>query len=186
LVFVGGYSWYPNRDAMAYFGKTILPLVRRRYPDLSVTWVGRAPDAVKRDFENLYGIRLTGYVDDVRPVVSGAACYVVPLRVGGGTRLKILDAWAMGKAVVSTSIGCEGLDARDGENILIRDTPESFAEAVDAVLKDDDLRTRLERNARATAESVYDWSVIGGPMLREYLHLLSGSCEGQARGRSEN
>ncbi|HEV2130469.1 MAG TPA: glycosyltransferase family 4 protein, partial [Longimicrobiaceae bacterium] len=115
---------------------------------------------------------LTGYVEDPRPFVRDAACYVVPLRVGGGTRLKILEAWGMGKAVVSTSIGCEGLDAVDGENILIRDTPETFAEAVRAVLHDPELRGRLGAAARATAERRYSWEVIGGPMVRRYLELI--------------
>ena len=115
---------------------------------------------------------MTGYVEDIRPHVQRAACYVVPLRVGGGTRLKILDAWAMGKAVVSTSVGCEGLDARDGENILIRDDARSFAEAVGRVLRDGELRRRLAAGARETAERVYDWDVIGARMVREYTALL--------------
>ena len=101
-------------------------------------------------------MQLTGYVPDVRPYVQGAKCYIVPLRVGGGTRLKILDAWAMGKAVVSTSIGCEGLDARDGVNILIRDTAEGFAEAVLQVLQDARLRESLGFAARDTAEGAFD------------------------------
>lgn len=173
LVFVGGYSWYPNRDAMAYFGEEILPLVRQVHPDIEVTWVGRAPEDVKREYQSRYGIELTGYVDDVRPYVARASCCVVPIRVGGGTRLKILDAWAMGKAVVSTSIGCEGLEARDGENILIRDTPEAFAEGVNAILQDSALRMYLEQNSRATAEEIYDWRVIGESMITRYLQVLT-------------
>src|SRR5439155_1395282 len=98
-----------------------------------------------------YGVELTGYVEDVRPYVRAAACYIVPLRVGGGTRLKILDAWAMGKAVVSTSIGCEGLVAEDGRNILIRDDPDGFAQAVRAVLQDE--RLRMLRPSSATNPS---------------------------------
>jgi glycosyltransferase involved in cell wall biosynthesis len=97
---------------------------------------------------------------------------VAPLRAGGGTRLKILDAWAMGKAVVSTSVGCEGLAARDGENILVRDTPDSFAEAVAEVLTNNELRQRLGAQARRTVEMQYDWDVIGGPMLAHYRHLI--------------
>ncbi|HEV2735546.1 MAG TPA: glycosyltransferase family 4 protein, partial [Longimicrobiaceae bacterium] len=123
-------------------------------------------------------IGLTGYVEDIRPYVQRAACYVVPLRVGGGTRLKILDAWAMGKAVVSTSIGCEGLDARDGDNVLVRDDPAEFAAAVRQVLDDEGLRARLGEGARRTAEEVYDWEVIGRSMNREYLALLGGRSPG--------
>lgn len=172
IVFVGGYGWYPNRDALEYFADDILPLLRETSPELPVQWVGRAPEAVRREYRERHGVELTGYVDDIRPYVHGAACYVVPLRVGGGTRLKILDAWAMGKAVVSTSIGCEGLQARDGENILIRDDPGKFAEAVQQVLKDEALRTRLGDGARRTAEEVYEWDVIGESMTAEYRALL--------------
>jgi len=103
--------------------------------------------------------------------VRAAACYVVPLRVGGGTRLKILDAWAMGKAVVSTSIGCEGLVAEDGRNILIRDDPDGFAQAVRAVLQDERLRRRLGAEGRRTVERHYAWERIGESMLRLYRSL---------------
>ena len=97
---------------------------------MPVTWIGRASPEQRADYRARYGIELTGYVDDVRPLLRDAACHIVPLRVGGGTRLKILNSWAMGKAVVSTSIGCEGLAAVDGDNILIRDEPADFAAAV--------------------------------------------------------
>lgn len=173
VVFVGGYSWQPNRDAMEYFCQEILPILRASGCDVPITWVGRVADSVRREYAQHYGVHLTGYVDDVRPTVQSAACYVVPLRMGGGTRLKILDAWAMGKAVVSTSVGCEGLEARDGENILIRDTAEDFAQAVRNVLTDRALRERLGNAARRTAELRYDWEVIGKPMLARYLDLTA-------------
>ena len=96
---------------------------------------------------------------------------VAPLRAGGGTRLKILDAWAMGKAVVSTSIGCEGLDAVDGQNILIRDDPVAFADAVVRVLGDGALRSRLGLAARRTVESRYGWEILARPMVQHYLDL---------------
>ena len=99
----------------------------------------------------------------------------MPLRVGGGTRLKILDAWAMGKAVVSTTVGCEGLDARDGENILVRDDPGAFAEAVERVLTDVALRERLGVAARRTAEKTYSWRVIGLAMQRAYAGVARPS-----------
>jgi glycosyltransferase involved in cell wall biosynthesis len=171
IVFVGGCTWFPNRDALEHFAEDVLPLVRERHPDVTVRWVGRADEATRRRYCGEHGIRMTGYVEDIRPHVHEAACYVVPIRVGGGTRLKILDAWAMGKAVVSTSQGCEGLEARDGENILIRDSAEEFAAAVDRVLTDADLRERLGRNARATAEETYSWEVIGDEMTEIYRKL---------------
>jgi polysaccharide biosynthesis protein PslH len=172
IVFVGGYGWYPNRDALEFFAADILPHVRAAEPELRIQWVGRAPDATQAWYRDHHGIELTGYVEDIRPYVHSASCYVAPLRVGGGTRLKILDAWAMGKAVVSTSIGCEGLDAKDGDNILIRDDPSAFAAAVRLVLGDEDLRTRLGEGARRTAEERYDWDIIGRNMLAEYRKLI--------------
>lgn len=174
IVFVGGMSWFPNADALEYFDEEILPLVRARDEHVKVTWVGRAkPEVIARYAKR--GVALTGHVDDIRPYVGSAACYVVPLRIGGGTRLKILDAWAMGKAVVSTSVGCEGLDAVDGQNILIRDEPAAFAAAVTMVLRDSGLRAALERNARATAEQKYSWTVIGEKMRKVYGEVLARS-----------
>jgi polysaccharide biosynthesis protein PslH len=172
IVFVGGMSWFPNADALEFFDEEILPLVRTRDEKVKVTWVGRAkPEVIARYATR--GIQLTGHVDDIRPYVAKAACYVVPLRIGGGTRLKILDAWAMGKAVVSTSVGCEGLEAVDGQNILIRDDPAAFAAAVTTVLHDTGLRAALERNARVTAEQRYSWDVIGETMRRLYGQVLA-------------
>ena len=168
LAFAGGLTWWPNRDALDYFTEEILPLLRGAGFRGSVRWIGRATDLDRRVVKQRHDIDLTGYVTDVRPHIQRAACYVVPLRVGGGTRLKILDAWAMGKAVVSTSVGCEGLEASDGQNILIRDTPESFAQGVLSVLKDEGLRRHLSDNARKTAVSVYDWSAIGERMTAQY------------------
>lgn len=171
IVFVGGYDWFPNRDAMEYFVHSILPLVRKQRPDTPVTWVGRTPSHVQQKYRSEHGVIVTGYVDDVRPYLQRAACVVVPLRVGGGTRLKILDSWALGKAVVSTSIGCEGLDAQDGANILIRDDPPAFAQAVCDLLEDSTRRQRIEENARGTAEDVYAWSVIGEQLTSAYAAL---------------
>ena len=173
MVFVGGHNWFPNRDALQYFCDAILPRVRAACGPTPVRWVGGgAPDEVRHEYADRHGVELTGYVPDVRPFVRDAACYVVPLRVGGGTRLKILDAWAMGKAVVSTSVGCEGLAAEDGRNILIRDDPEGFAHAVRAVLHDGSLRQRLGMEGRRTVERQYSWERIGDAMLALYGSLL--------------
>jgi glycosyltransferase involved in cell wall biosynthesis len=171
LVFVGGHSWLPNREAMSHFAAEILPLVNKQCGHVPVTWVGRAPESVIREYTTKFGFHMTGFVDDIRPFVRSAACYVVPLLTGGGTRLKILDAWSMGKAVVSTSVGCEGLAAVDGENILIRDEPAAFADAVRAVLSDETLRQRLGANARKIAEQTYDWDIIGKTMTADYLKV---------------
>ena len=178
IVFVGGLNWFPNRDALQYFCDAILPKVRAAGEATPVRWLGGgASDEVRRHYRDRHAVELTGYVPDVRPYVRDAACYVVPLRVGGGTRLKILDAWAMGKAVVSTSVGCEGLAAADGRNILIRDDPDSFADAVRAVLHDGALRRRLEIEGRRTVEQHYSWEGIGESMLPLYRSLHEATEE---------
>jgi glycosyltransferase involved in cell wall biosynthesis len=169
IVFCGGTNWFPNRDALEWFCDAVLPLIRSTPTPLTVRWVGIATAADQAAYARRYGVELTGWVPDIRPYVREAACFVVPLRVGGGSRLKILDAWAMGKAVVSTSVGCEGLHAVAEENILIADTPGVFAEAVQRVLEDTDLRRRLGEAGRATTEADYSWDVVGARMNRLYL-----------------
>jgi polysaccharide biosynthesis protein PslH len=173
VVFVGGLTWFPNKDALGWFATEILPHIRARVGEgVPIHWIGRSSEEEREHFRREHGIQLSGYVDDIRPYVHRAACYVVPLRVGGGTRLKILDAWALGKAIVSTTIGCEGLDAVDGANMLVRDTPERFAAAVAEVLESAALREELGAAGRRTVEEIYSWDVIGRNMIAEYGRLL--------------
>ena len=145
-------------------------------PEYEVRWIGSATKEQIGRFGAL-GIELRGYVDDVRPHIAAASAFIVPLRVGGGTRLKILNAWSMGCAVVSTSVGCEGLRARDGANIMIRDDPAAFAKAILDVERDPGLRRRLGTGARKTAEEVYSWSVIGRDMIDLYQGVISAAKE---------
>jgi glycosyltransferase involved in cell wall biosynthesis len=172
-VFVGGTKWYPNRDALEWYTTEVAPAVSATGVNAPVTWVGRADDEEVRRFEKDPLMHLTGYVDDVRPYVHAARCVIVPLRVGGGTRLKILDAWALGAAVVSTSIGCEGLAAVDGENILIADTAQEFAAAIARVTRDDALRSKVMAGARRTAVDRYSWDVVGAAMRGLYSELAA-------------
>lgn len=174
-VFVGGTTWYPNRDALEWYVSEIAPAAKAKGVAAPVTWVGRASEDELRRFANDPAVRLTGYVEDVRPYVHQGGCFIVPLRVGGGTRLKILDAWAMGAAVISTSIGCEGLAAVDGENILIADTADAFAAAMVRVLHDGALRRTIGANARRTAVERYSWDVVGVAMRKLYLDLPAAS-----------
>lgn len=171
IVFLGGTDWFPNYDALAHFARDVLPILRGKGYRGQVYWVGRSTEAHREEFSES-GVELTGFVDDIRPIVQGAACSVVPLRVGGGTRLKITTAWAMGAAIVSTSQGCEGLDARDGENLLVADTPERFADAVMRILVEDGLRRRLQSAARRTAEESYSWNVVLPPMIDAYRNQV--------------
>jgi polysaccharide biosynthesis protein PslH len=171
IAYVGGTTPFPNFDALAFFCNDILPHLRRAGRPIASRWIGRATVEQQHEYREQHGVELTGYVDDVRPFMRDAACHIVPLRVGGGTRLKILNSWAMGKPVVTTSVGCEGLDAVDGENVLIRDDPKAFADAVLAVLDDELLRHRLGSRGRATAERLYGWDVIGQGLIDTYLTL---------------
>jgi glycosyltransferase involved in cell wall biosynthesis len=172
VVFVGPTYSFPNRDAVEFLLADIWPRTRAMHRAASLQLVGRnaAADAARYAAEP--AVTPLGYVVDARRPLGEASCCVVPIRVGGGTRLKILDAWAMGKAVVSTAIGCEGLDAVDGENILIRDTPDAIAQGIAEVLGDARLRTRLEQNARRTALETYSWRVVGARMRTAYGELL--------------
>ena len=179
VVFVGPTHAYPNRDAVEWMLEAIWPLIRGADPAASLRLVGRSAPELRARYDAVPGVTTLGQLPDLRPALSDARCCVVPIRIGGGTRLKILDAWAMGKAIVSTTVGCEGLAAVDGENILVRDTPETFAEAVRTVLRDPALRERLERNARRTAVEHYGWTVIGERLRRAYAVLIG--AEGTAR-----
>jgi glycosyltransferase involved in cell wall biosynthesis len=171
VLFLGPTYMYPNRDAVEYFLAEIWPRVRQAVPNASLELVGKTPDALKPSFLAHPRVTCQGYVPDVRPHLAAAACSVVPIRIGGGTRLKILDSWAMGKAVVSTSVGCEGLRAVDGENIMIRDDAGGFADAVVRVLEDAALRDRLGAAGRRTAEKWYSWGTIGDQLIAAYRGL---------------
>jgi sugar transferase (PEP-CTERM/EpsH1 system associated) len=181
LVFTGSMDWLPNEDAMVYFARDMLPLIRAREPEASLSIVGRAPTAPVRRLAAERGIEVTGRVDDVRPHIAAAQVYVVPLRVGGGTRLKIFEAMAMGKAVVSTAVGAEGLPVRAGTHLLIADDPSAFAGAVAGLLGDAAARRRLGRAARALVVERYDWSAAAGE-LEASLLAAAGARSSPAAG----
>jgi sugar transferase (PEP-CTERM/EpsH1 system associated) len=161
IVFTGSMDWLPNEDAISYFTEQVMPRIRQAIPDATLTVVGRNPyqsllELAKRDSS----VIVTRRVDDVRPYMERAAAYVVPLRIGGGTRLKIYEAMAMEKAIVSTTIGAEGLPLKDGTELLLADTAESFAEAVVRVLNDKSLAHRLGARAAATVREQFGWEKV--------------------------
>lgn len=161
LVFTGSMDWRPNQDAAHHFVRDIWPILRRARPDLIATFVGRDPPPDVRQLAEVPGIEITGTVPDVRPMIGRAAVYIVPLRIGGGSRLKILEALAMEKAVVSTTVGAEGLLVRDGHEIVLADGGAAFAAAVLALLGDQDARRRLGAAGHALVEAHYRWESIG-------------------------
>jgi glycosyltransferase involved in cell wall biosynthesis len=172
IAFLGPTYMFPNRDAVDFFLADIWPLITRQVPKSTFRLIGKNSIDEKLRFESHPGVICEGYVSDIRPSFTEAECSVVPLRVGGGTRLKILDAWSMGKAIVSTSIGCEGLETADGRNILIRDDAKSFADAVVQVLSDAELRNRLGHEGRMTVEKHYAWPTVGRKLSSLYTELI--------------
>jgi polysaccharide biosynthesis protein PslH len=170
LVFLGAMDWRPNIDGLNWFAASVLPLIRRRRPECSLAVVGRRPSAqVRRLAESDRRIHVTGTVDDVRPYLWGSAVSIVPLRIGGGTRLKIYEAMAARVPVVSTAVGAEGLDVRDGENIAIADSPQEFAERCVALLGDSAARQRMAARAFETIAACYSWEVVS----RQFEQLLA-------------
>ena len=181
LVFTGSMDWLPNEDGMLYFVKEILPRIRARIPSATLSIVGRAPTpAVRRLAERDPGITVTGRVDDVRPHVAAGAVYVVPLRIGGGTRLKIFEAMSMGKAVVSTTVGAEGLPVTHGRDISIADDPQAFADAVVTLIQDPDARCRYESHARRLVVERFDWSSVAQD-FEDALARVSGTRPADTR-----
>ncbi len=160
LVFTGAMDWYPNEEAMLRFMETTLPLIRREVPEISLTVVGRNPTPRLRAAAADAGVRVTGTVEDVRPYIAEAAVYVVPLRIGGGTRLKIFEALAMAKPVVSTTIGAEGLPLSPGRHLVQVDEPADFARAVVSLLRHPEERRALGEAGRRLVEEQFSWSQV--------------------------
>jgi glycosyltransferase involved in cell wall biosynthesis len=153
-------DWHPNEDAVCYFVDTILPRIRAEVPNVSFTIIGRNPGVRVRALAAQPGVSVTGTLADVRPSIAEGAVYVVPLRAGSGTRIKIFEALAMGKAVVSTTVGAEGLAMESGRHFLAADTPHDFAHAVVRVLRDDNRRRALGAAGRALVEANHSWTTV--------------------------
>jgi glycosyltransferase involved in cell wall biosynthesis len=161
LVFTGSMDWLPNDDAIRYFTREIMPLIKKKVPDVTLTVVGRNPAPALVDLSKVdKSLIITGRVDDVRPYLENAAAYIVPLRIGGGTRLKIFEAMAMEKAIVSTTVGAEGLPLTNGVELLLADEPATFADAVVRVLTDNAYATELGQRAAAVVRENFGWRPV--------------------------
>lgn len=184
VVFCGSMDWMANIDGMTYFADAIWPLIRRSEPEARMKVVGRSPpSALATRLESSgAGWTFTGFVDDVRDHVPGSAAFVIPLRVGGGTRIKAFEGMAMGTPVVSTAIGIEGLPVTDGEHFLLADTPERFAEQVVALIRDRDLRCAVSRHARALIETEFDFRRAAAEFERHCLGALGQAFGAVAEG----
>ena len=161
IVYQGGMDWFPNRDALEHFVRRIFPLIQKEIPGLRLIAAGRNPAAEFRTrFSDVPALEFTGSLPDLRPVIKKAAVCVVPLRIGSGTRLKILEAGAMGKAIVSTTIGAEGLDLKPDEEIMIADDAMEFAGDVVQLLRDPARRKAIGEAARNRVVQSYDMSAL--------------------------
>ena len=184
IVFFGLLSTFPNIDGIGWFIKDIWPRIVAVRPDARCRIIGKG---APRQVLELAGprVEIVGFVDDLRPHLASAAALVVPLRLGGGTRLKIVEGMAMGKAIVSTALGAEGIDIVPGRDILIADDPASFAKQVSSLLEDRALSDRLGSAARKLAVDRYAWSAAADTLERFYRELGVGAT-GYARNRRTN
>ena len=173
LIYIGSMDWYPNEDAVSFFAEEIFPQIQSNVPDVNFTIVGGNPSERVQRLADMEGVIVAGPVPEIKPYFAYVTVFVVPLRIGSGTRLKILEALAMGKAVVSTTVGAEGLALRDDEEILIADEPDTFANAVTRLLTDRELRQRIGMNGRVRVEQDYDWRSIAERLHKVYESLLS-------------
>jgi sugar transferase (PEP-CTERM/EpsH1 system associated) len=177
LLFLGSLDWYPNLDAVEYLIEKILPLVLAHVPEAKLRIVGRcSPPELAKRIARCSGVDLVGEVADIRPHLARAAVVLVPLRVGGGSRIKILEALAMGKAVVSTTIGAEGLAVSDGVHVLLADSPANFAERTVELLASPERRARLGERGRKLVEERYTWDRAAEALESAWLRL----CQPQA------
>ena len=172
IAFVGQMGWFPNRDGVEWFLDEIFPRVLARRPDARFVLVGK-PGDLEVPAAVASQVRVAGFVPDVRPLLHAAAVYVVPLRAGSGTRLKVLEAMALGKAIVTTTVGSEGIDLSDGDSARFADDAGSFADAVVDLLDDPDTAARLGAAARAVAERHYGWDAIGRDLRDLYAGALA-------------
>ncbi len=162
LIFNGALTYEPNLDAVRYFLLEIFPLIQRELPDTRLRVTGRTEGVPTQELRAVNGgLQFTGYLDDIRPTIAGSQVCVVPLRMGAGTRLKILEAMALGTPVISTSKGAEGLEVENGKHLLIADTPVDFAFQTIQLLKDPVLCQNLSTNALKLVREQYDWALIG-------------------------
>jgi glycosyltransferase involved in cell wall biosynthesis len=171
VVFFGLLSYAPNVDGVIYFVQKIWPRVAEAYPEARFKIIGGSPP---RSLQLLSGprVELTGFVPDLRPHLAAAAAVVVPLRMGGGTRLKIVEAMAMGKAIVSTTLGAEGIEAIPGRHLFIENQPEAFADAVKRLLRDPELAARIGQSGRSLAVERYSWSGAARTLENFYRGIL--------------
>jgi glycosyltransferase involved in cell wall biosynthesis len=171
IVFSGGMDYLPNQDGVRWFIESVLPEVKQLLPRVKLVVVGKNPPPSLTALAKPGEIEVTGRVDDVRPYVRGSDALVVPLRIGGGTRLKILEALSMGVPIVSTTVGAEGILVTHGKDILIADDPPAMARAIASVCDDPARASDLVRNGRDLVRSRYDWPSVTRELVEYYAAI---------------
>jgi len=179
LVFCGRMNWYPNEEAMCRFVRELWPQVRKQRPDTRLVIVGMNPTSKLRAVAaGDDSVTIVGFVEDVRPAIAAASLYVCPILDGGGTRLKLLDAMALGKAIVATPLAVEGLEVADGRDVVVREFGAPFVDAIVGLLADSGRRAELAREARQTAVARYAWKDLGARLVAVYETALAESSAG--------
>jgi len=172
LVFAGNLSWYPNAAAMHFFADKIWPALKQEMPGVTMDVIGgNPPPTLSALAARDKGFRVHGFVPDVRPYIGSAALYVCPIMDGGGTKLKILDALAMGKPIVAHPIACEGIGVRDGHDVIFARAPSEFVQSIVNLLGDPQRRMWMSENARTLAQSTFAYTVIGRKLVSELESL---------------
>lgn len=181
LVFTGSMDWLPNEDAMIFFLEEVFPEIKREEPETRLAIVGRKPTPrLSKAISGRQDVVLTGWVEDTRPFISESAVYIVPIRIGGGTRMKIYEALSMGKAMVSTHVGAEGLPLEDGRHILYADRAEDFADRVVRLLRDEPLRRELGARAREYVLENFRWEKVAEEFAAICQQVVSRNTVPQA------
>jgi glycosyltransferase involved in cell wall biosynthesis len=162
ILTLGTLHYPPNADGIRWFGREVFPLIQKKIPGTSLTIIGKNPpkDLLRLALQNPESIQVTGYVPDLIPYMQQAGVVVIPVRAGGGMRVRILEAFSLSMPVVTTTIGLEGIEAAPGQDVLVEDTAPRFAEAVIRVLNNQSLQDRLGQNGRRCVEKKYDWQVV--------------------------
>jgi glycosyltransferase involved in cell wall biosynthesis len=171
-LFVGGLNWFPNTDALAYYAQDIEPLFHTQGGGFPTTWVGKASPVQIAEYAGHRSIQVHGYAPELEPFMRSARVFIAPLRVGGGTRLKILDAWAAGVPVVATTLACEGLGAVSGHDLLIGDTPGEFVHGVRQLLTNDEQWHAVASQARSRLQAGFTWKALGAQLRAHYAGVV--------------
>jgi glycosyltransferase involved in cell wall biosynthesis len=173
LIFAGGLTWYPNLDAMTFFLKSVWPLLVKEVPDISMTIIGRSPPSWMLELQDLYpNLKVTGFVDDVRPYIAEAHIYVCPIKDGGGTKLKVLDALSMKKTLVADQIACEGIDVRDQESVFFASSPDEYVRAIKLLIAEPGLAGNIAENGLKLINEKYSFASIGKQLSAAYSDLF--------------